>query len=69
MRILNVEPKDIHVTFNMSIKEVDLVLDALDNSEVKFASDEKPEVIEAAAYLKDVFFKTLADISKEVKGK
>ena len=69
MRILNVEPKDIHITFDMSIKEVNLVLDALDHSEVKFASDEQPDVIEAAAYLKDVFFKTLADISNEVKGK
>ena len=69
MRILNVEPKDIHVTFDMSIKEVNLVLDALDHSEVNFASDETPEIIEASAYLEDVFFKTLADISKEVKGK
>ena len=68
MRILNVEPKDIHITFDMSIKEVNLVLDALDHSEVKFASDEQPNMIEADACLK-MFFKTLADISNEVKGK
>jgi len=68
MKIINVEPKDIHVILDMSIREVNLVLDALDNSEVKFASDEKPELAEAATYLKDVFFKTLSDLSSEIKG-
>ena len=41
MKILNIEPKDIHVTFDMSINEIDLVLDALEHAEVNFPGDEK----------------------------
>ena len=69
MKILNIEPKDIHVTFDMSIKEIDLVLDALEHAEVNFSGDEKPELSKAATFLKDVFFKNLDSVSEEVKRK
>ena len=69
MKILNVEPKDIHVTFDMSINEIELVLDALDHSEVKFDGDDEPNLAKAATFLKDVFFKNLDAISNEVKKK
>ncbi len=68
MKILNVEPKDIHVTLDMSIAEVNMVLDALEHAEIKFPGDEKPELKDAAKFLGDVFFKTLSDLSKELKG-
>ena len=67
MRILNVEPKDIHVTMDMSIREVNLVLDALEHAEIKFPGDDKPELKEAARFLSDEFFKILSDLSKEIK--
>ena len=69
MKILNIEPKDIHVTFDMSIKEIDLVLDALEHAEVNFSGDKEPALTEAATFLKDVFFKNLDSVSEEVKRK
>jgi len=69
MRILDVEPKDIHVTFDMSINEINLVLDALEVAELNFDGDEKPELKKAAIFLTDVFFKNLSAVSEEVKGK
>ena len=69
MRIINVEPKDIHVTMDMSIREVNLVLDALEHAEIKFPGDDKPELKEAAKFLSDEFFKTLSGLSADLKGK
>jgi hypothetical protein len=68
MKILNIEPKDIHVTLDMGIQEIKLVLDALENSEIKFDSEEQPDLPKAADFLK-VFFKTLDDVVNEVEGK
>jgi len=68
MRIINVEPKDIHVTFDMSLREVNLVLDALEHSEIKFPGDEKPELKDAARFLSDEFFKILSELANEMEG-
>lgn len=67
MKILNIEPKDIHVTFDMSANEIDMVLDAMEHSEVTFDSDENPEIEKASAFFKDVFFKNLDAIAEEIK--
>ena len=68
MRILNVEPKDIHVTFDMPINEINLVLDALEHAEIKFDADEEPGLKKAATFLTDVFFKNLNAVSEEAKS-
>ena len=68
MRVLNIEPKDIHVTLDMGIQEIKLVLDALEHSEIKFDSDAQPDLPQAADFLK-VFFKTLDDVVSEVERK
>ena len=67
MKILNVEPKDVHVTFDMSANEIDLVLDAMENSEITFDSDENPELKKAVDFFKNVFFKNLDSIAEEIK--
>jgi hypothetical protein len=67
MKILNIEPKDIHVTFDMSANEIGMILDAMEHSEIKFNSDEKPELEKAATFFRDVFFKNLDAISEEIK--
>jgi hypothetical protein len=67
MKILNVEPKDIHVTFDMSAAEIDLVLDAMEHSEITFDSDENPELQQAATFFKEVFFKNLDAVAEEIK--
>jgi len=68
MRVLNIEPKDIHITLDMGVQEVKLVLDALEHSEIKFNSDEHPDLPKAAEFLK-VFFNTLDNVITEVEGK
>jgi len=67
MKILNVEPKDIHVTFEMSANEIDMALLAMENSEISFNSDEDPEIKKASSFLKDVFFKNLDSVLDEIK--
>jgi len=69
MIILNVEPKDIHVTLDMSVKEINMVLDAMEHAEIKFPGDEQPELKEAAQFVTDVFFKTLSELSADLKVK
>jgi len=67
MRIVNVEPKDIYVTIEMSMKEVNMLLDALDNAEINIKKDTAPELETAINFLVDVFFKNLSKLSDEVK--
>ena len=67
MKVLNIEPKDIHVVLDMGIQEVKLVLDALENSEIKFDGSENPDMGKAADFLKNTFFKTLDNVVNEVE--
>jgi len=67
IKVINVEPKDICVTFEMSIDAIEMVLDALNHAIIEI--DMKDERLVAAnEFLKSDFFKTLDGIVKEVKG-
>jgi hypothetical protein len=66
MRIVDVAPKDIYVTFEMSIREINMVLDALEHSKVIFDSEEEPELVESSNFLKNTFFKELDHISNDI---
>lgn len=69
MRVLNVEPQDIHVILDLSLTEVKKILDALEHSEIKFDGSENPEIAEAADFLRNIFFKNLDALVVEVGGK
>jgi hypothetical protein len=68
MKVLNVAPKDVYVTIEISLESLKLLKEALSISEIKYNSKEKPEDAKAAAFLKDTFFPfldtTIEDISK-----
>ena len=67
IKVINVEPKDIFVTFEMSLEAIEMVLKALDHTVIEIdTKDEK--LVAASEFLKDGFFKTLYGIVKEVKG-
>ena len=67
IKVINVEPRDICVTFEMSIGAIEMVLEALDHAIIEIdTKDEK--LVAANEFLKDGFFKTLNGIVKEVKG-
>jgi len=65
MRVVNIEPKDIHVTFEMSVKEINMTLDALENAEIKFDGDE-PKAVDSTEFLKNTFFKLLNEVSNDI---
>ncbi len=69
MKILAVEPKDIHVIIDLSITQVGYILDYLERCKVDFDSKEDPEFIEVAKYVSGDFFKQLAKVHEDVKGK
>lgn len=69
MKIVSVYPKDVYVTFEMSIKQAGMILDALELAEIKYDPKDNPKILEAVEYLKTDFFKTLNEVVDEVKGK
>jgi len=66
MRIVNIEPKDIHVTLDMSLNEIDMVLDALEIAVIEFDGSEDPKLPRAVEFLKTTFWKTLDGVAQEV---
>ena len=67
MQILNVEPKDIHITLDLSIKETRMILDVLDHAKVEFNGTEEPGMIEAYDFVKDRFLKQLDQVVQDVE--
>ncbi len=69
MKILAVEPKDIHLVNSLSITQIGYILDFLGRCEVKYDSKEEPEFGKAVEYVTEDFFKKLAQVHEDVKGK
>jgi hypothetical protein len=69
VKIIAVEPKDIHVIIDLSITQVGYLIDFLDRSKVVYNSDDEPEFVKAVDYVKSVFFARLTKVYDDVKGK
>lgn len=67
MQILNVEPKDVHIAMDLSIKETRMILDVLDHAKVEFNGTEEPGMIEAHDFVKNRFFKQLEQVVQDVE--
>ena len=65
MQILNVEPKDIHVTLDLSITEIGMLLEALDKAKIDYDGKTEPKMAQATEFL-GVFFKMLAEVEESV---
>ena len=65
MQILNIEPKDIHVTLDLSITEIKMLLKALDEVKIDYNSKTEPDKAEAAGFLK-LFFKLLSEVEEDI---
>jgi hypothetical protein len=63
-RIVDVQPKDIYVTMEFPIRELDLLKTALALAKIDYDGKDK-EQAEAADYVK-MFYRTLEDFLKEV---
>jgi hypothetical protein len=66
MKILSVEPRDIHVLFEMNITQVNYLINFLSNSVVS-VDGKDPDMVAADQYVRDVFFKQLNELSMEVE--
>jgi len=67
MKVLSIESRDIHVTFELPIAEIEKLLIALGLSKIEYDGKDKTET-EAAMYLEKTFFPELARIMQEMKN-
>lgn len=69
MIILNVVPKDIHVTIELSLVEVNRLLDFLNRCEVKYNKEEEMDFVESSDFVTRVFFPKLNQLSEDLKDR
>jgi len=61
MQILDIAPKDIHVTIDLTATEIRLLTKSLEGSQLKYDGKDDPEMAKAAGFLRN-FFKMLAEV-------
>jgi len=70
LKVLNVEAKDIHVTFEMSATELRQVRDALSIAKIEYNSEEDPQMALSAKFLTKEFYpfihQLVEDLSRDV---
>ena len=66
MKILAVYPKDVYVNVEFSVKQIDMILEFLDNSEVTYNKEEQPKLHEAVTYVKNELFEKMQTIFDDV---
>lgn len=66
MKVLAVYPKDVYVDVAFSMKQVDMILEFLDNSQVSYSQEENPKLHEAVLYVKNDLFKKLQTVLEDV---
>jgi len=65
MKILDVQPKDIHVTLEFSLNEIDLILEYLDHVKVAYVKEAEPKMAQADDLIKSMF-STLNNLHKDL---
>lgn len=65
MKIIKVEPKDVHVTIEFSLNEICMILNALDHAKID-VTDKSDDVKKAAKFLTDEFFETLNKLHESI---
>ncbi len=70
LKVINVEAKDVHVTFEMSLSDLTQLRDVLSIANVEYNSEEDPRIALAAKFLTAEFFpfinELVEDLSKDV---
>ncbi len=66
MRVVDLYPRDVYATVELSMKEVGKILIALGKAELKF-DGKNPQEIEAVEFVKGDFFRTLDRLYEENK--
>jgi len=66
MQIINIEPRDIHVTIDLSITEIKKILTALERAKIDYNGRDEPGMEKASECLK-LFFNLLAEVEENVE--
>ena len=66
MRIINVEPRDVHIILDLSLQEAEKILDAIEISTIEIPEEQKLK--ESVTYYKDTFFKQLNELVDGIKS-
>lgn len=65
MQIIDIEPKDIHVTIDLSITEIGGLLEVGEQVKIDYDGENEPSMIKAVGFFKS-FFKLLAEVEEQV---
>jgi len=68
MKVINVAPKDIYLTLEISLKDLTHIRDALSCAEFRFSSTENPELKEATDFASNNFYSFLNGIIEEIEN-
>ena len=68
MRVLNVEFRDIHVTLEFSLKQLQYIRDLFDHADIEYDGEKEPEMKEAINYLQNQLHPFLVQIIKDNEG-
>ncbi len=66
LKVINVEAKDIHVTFEMSLSDLTQLRDVLSIANVEYNSEEDPRIALAAKFLTAEFFPFINELVEDL---
>ena len=70
MKVIKIEPKDIWVSIDFSLKELEKIVKALDHAEINYdhksSSKEDAQIKEAAQYLVDEFYPAIKEVVEDL---
>ena len=66
MKIVKIEPKDIYVTIEMSLSDIERVITALDHAEINFDHAKDIKASEASNYLCNTFYPNLKEVVEDL---
>lgn len=67
MKIIAIQPKDIHITFEISLEDAERLIRILRLAKVEYDGND-PEQVKAADYLENKFCKTLHHVVEDLKS-
>ena len=67
MNIVDIQSRDVYVLFEMSLEQIEHLLNYLDHCTVEYDSTQEPDMVKADTYVKEHFFKSLDKLSGELK--
>lgn len=68
MRILAVEPRDIHVILDIGFQELVHLLNFLSTSTSTYDGEKQPEMKEAGEYIKNEFYPFLVKLKEDMEN-